>query len=430
MAGQPKVRALKVGFSDKFAAYPAALDPADTIYAANYLLGYFRSEDAPTLMRLQKEEDLKKKGLWDKEYTPPFLLGADVTGPEFGINIYAVGSAVESRKKQPHYLNLLDLTSSHINSGGWQCFDFVVTLTLEHQTTQLIEGSPSLCEFVLGFIRLDSGTLNNKPLQDFLGMRKLTGDFANQHLLTAKVIVPTQPFGSLLRGGKLLALIATSNELRDFFNQRFNRNIAVFYTTSLYGTSKSSSQYDQLDRYLKHIGDTDASFPLRMKDPSKKNIIKWMDDRGISRNQFTFTGSSKADRSHKAVVDYVRWCLWKNQSIYHHTSHTSTPDKNIQQLLEVYDQEMAKWKNGKTEKKRCYVSTYGHEEWDEILINPNPQSNPEFNLCELVQYWKKKVFKEKAWGLRKTLKSDDFPVMLRYDLLNEQLKIKGFNQVR
>ena len=111
-------------------------------------------------------------------------------------------------------------------------------------------------------------------------MRKLTGDFANQHLLTAKVIVPTQPFGSLLRGGKLLSLLATSNELRDFFNQRFNRNIAVFYTTSLYGTSKSSSQYDH-DRYLKHIGDTDASFPLGMKDPSKKNIIKWM-DRGIS----------------------------------------------------------------------------------------------------------------------------------------------------
>ena len=45
------------------------MDPADTLFAANYLLGYFRSaDDAPELMRLQKEEDLKQKGLWDSDY--------------------------------------------------------------------------------------------------------------------------------------------------------------------------------------------------------------------------------------------------------------------------------------------------------------------------------------------------------------------------
>ena len=369
-------------------------------------------------MRLQKEEDLKQKGLWD-DYSPPFHLGAEIAGPDFGINVYAAGAAVESKKKQPHYLNLLDLTSTHINAGGWQCSDFVVTLTNQHQGVKFIEGEPSLLEFVLGFIRLDSGVLNNRPLQEFLGMQKLTGDFANQHLVTAKVCVPTQPFGSLLRGGKLLALIAISNELRDWFNQRHKRNIAVFYTTSLYGSSKSSSQYDQLDRFLNHVGDTDASFPLRMKDPHKKDLINWMDERGISRYQFTFNGSSKADRSNTELIKYVRHCLWKQQS-----------DPNIKQLLQLYDQEMDSWKNGKTERKRCYVSTYGQEEWDSILIDPDPQSKPEFDLSNLVQYWKKKVFKEKAWGLRKMLKTDDFPIKLKYDLLNEQLKTKDFNQVR
>ena len=68
MVRQQRLRALKVGSSDKFAAYPAALDAADTIYACNFLLGYFRSDDAPHLMRLQKEEDLKQKGLWDSDY--------------------------------------------------------------------------------------------------------------------------------------------------------------------------------------------------------------------------------------------------------------------------------------------------------------------------------------------------------------------------
>ena len=416
---QRKTRYQRVGNRTDFSTYAAVLDPADTIYAANYLLGYFRTaDDAPHLMRLQKEEDLKQKGLWD-DYLPPFHLSAEIAGADFGINVYAAGAAVETRNKQPHYRNLLDLTSSLINAGGWQCSDFVVTLTLEHQGVRFIEGEPSLLEFVLGFIRLDSGVLNNKPLQEFLGIQKLRGDFANQHLVTAKVCVPTQPFGSLLRGGKLLSLIAVSNELREWFNQKHKRNIAVFYTTSLYGSSKSSSQYDQLDRFLTHVGDTDASYPLRMKDPHKKELIGWMDERGISRYQFTFNGSSKADRSNTELIKYVRHCLWKQQS-----------DPNIKQLLEMYDHEMDQWKNGKTERKRCYVSTYGQDEWDSILVDPYPQSKPEFDLSNLVQYWKKKVFNEKAWGMRKILKSNDFPIKLRYDLLNEQLKRKDFNQVR
>ena len=69
-------------------------------------------------MRLQKEEDLKQKGLWDSDYQTPFHSSAEIAGPEFGINVYAAGAAVETRKKQPHYLNLLDLTSTHINAGG------------------------------------------------------------------------------------------------------------------------------------------------------------------------------------------------------------------------------------------------------------------------------------------------------------------------
>ena len=133
-----------MGNRTDFSSYQAVLDPADTIYAANYLLGYFRSAaDAPHLMRLQKEEDLKQKGLWD-DYSPPFHLGAEIADPDFGINVYAAGAAVESRKKQPHYLNLLDLTSTHINAGGWQCSDFVVTLTNQHQgvRSNYINGIP------------------------------------------------------------------------------------------------------------------------------------------------------------------------------------------------------------------------------------------------------------------------------------------------
>ena len=399
--------------------YRTELDAADTLFATNYLLGYFRTaSDAPHLMRLQKEAELKQKRLWH-EYQSPFASAAQIQGPDFGVNLYAVGAVSENKTKLPPYLELLTLTSSHINAGGWSCCDFVLTLSNQHQTVRFLEGEPPLTEFVLGFIRLDAGVLNNAPLQRFLGINRLEPDFVNQHLLTAKVLVPTQPFGSLLRGGKLLALLATSNELRDFWNQRFNRNIAVFYTTSLYGSSKSSSQYEQLNRYLRFIGETDASFPLRIKEPHKRRIIDWMHERGVSRSNFTFTGSSKADRSHKAIVDYVRWCLWRKKG-----------DKNIGQILSVYDDEMKSWKNGKTECKRTYISTYGHEEWDEVLIGRDVQSNPEYDLSSLFQYWKRKVFKEKSWGLRKYMRDKELSFNLYYQYLNSQLQESNFVQVR
>ena len=64
---------------------------------------------------------------------------------------------------------------------------------------QLIESPPPHNEFVLGFVTLDSGVLNNRHIQTYTGQGKLMTDFVNAHLVNAKVIVPTQPFGSILR---------------------------------------------------------------------------------------------------------------------------------------------------------------------------------------------------------------------------------------
>ena len=404
--------------------YKDILDKADAIFLANFLLGYFGSvQDAPALMRLQKIEDLKLKKLWrdSTSFSDDYKLTEEIdcTNPDFGVNVYAIGSAVDGRKKKPPHEVLCDLTSSHINAGGWGCYDFLVTLTREHSTCKFIEEPPKK-EFVLGFIKLDAGVLNNAPLVRYLDIGKIDGNFANSTLLCAKTIVPTQPFGSLLRGGKLIALLATSNELRNFYNKRFNRNICVFYTTSLYGTSKTSSQYDQLDKYIKEVGNTTGTFPLRIKDPHKRQIIEWLVDRGISRYEFVFNGTNKADRSHKAITKFARYCLWKY----------SRKDSNISNLLKKYDLEMNLWENGKTEQKKTYVSTYGFEDWMENQISPEIISMPQHNLENLFAYWKRKVFIKKDWGMRKRLREIDPKVQLRYQLINEQLKDKEFTQVR
>ena len=113
-------------------------------------------------------------------------------------------------------------------------------------------------------------------------------DFVNRHILNAKVLVPTATFSKYFRGGKLLALISQSNEIRNFFNQLHNRDVVLWYTMSLWGSSKESSQYDQLDRFIKYVGNTESTHPIRMKDPHRERIIEWLDRRGIPKSNFVF----------------------------------------------------------------------------------------------------------------------------------------------
>ena len=51
-----------------------------------------------------------------------------------------------------------------------------------------------------------------------------------------------------------------------------------------------------------------------------------------------------------------------------------------------------------------------------------------YNLENLFEYWKTKVFKKKDWGMRKLLK--ELPFKLNYETLDKQLLDPSFNQVR
>ena len=50
-------------------------------------------------------------------------------------------------------------------------------------------------------------------------------------------------------------------------------------------------------------------------------------------------------------------------------------------------------------------------------------------MNSLFKYWKDKVFRRRDWGLRKYdyMKQD---IKMKYELINEKLKDKSFNQVR
>ena len=73
-------------------------------------------------------------------------------------------------------------------------------------------------------------------------------------------IVPSQPFGYNCLGGKLLALMCVSHFAREHLNEVFKKDIGWFETTSLYGSTTSSSQYDGLKPFIRFRGLTDSKF--------------------------------------------------------------------------------------------------------------------------------------------------------------------------
>jgi hypothetical protein len=111
----------------------------------------------------------------------------------------------------------------------------------------------------LGFIRFGSPTINSKPRNIWLGQAPNLSIF-NRHAAMGFVIVPSQPFGYNYLGGKLLALLCCSHYARETLNDVFEKDIALFETTSLYGSTTDASQYDGLKPFMRYKGLTESKF--------------------------------------------------------------------------------------------------------------------------------------------------------------------------
>lgn len=117
---------------------------------------------------------------------------------------------------------------------------------------------------VLGLIQLSQDSLTNQQKYDYLeGKYKElnVGKFNKQHKryfrdagVNISACVPVQPFGYNYCGGKLLAKIAFSREVFDYYYKEFNLKIKYVITTSING---KSVQYNDL-KELKYIGLTDG----------------------------------------------------------------------------------------------------------------------------------------------------------------------------
>lgn len=262
--------------------------------------------------------------------------------------------------------DLLQITSSHIN------------IAPVGRQLRLVVREKNTGKYV-GFIRLGSPVINMKPRNEMLGQvftqKPEWGTRFNNSAMMGFVIVPSQPFGYNYLGGKLLALICTSHEVREMVNKKYNMNLCLFETTSLYGSSKTVSQYDGLKPYIRYQGLTDSDFIPMMHGKPYEELRDFVESK--VGEIVEDTASSKKLKITMKIISLTKAALKG-------TTEAGAFQATIEQAKSL------------TEQKRYYTSNYGYNNWKDYVTCKTdtliPGENYEkHNLVNLIEWWRNKA---------------------------------------
>jgi hypothetical protein len=345
----------------------------DAVWAANEFIDYFKNfSSIEDYLRYVKKEVISQTS----QLTPlqDEFFNEDIHPNEMEFDIKFVGARFQQAVPQEHYGNLLRAVSSHNNESN---------IPGRELRWMVFEKRTQTC---LGFIRFGSPTINSKPRNLWLGKAPNLSVF-NRHAAMGFVIVPSQPFGYNYLGGKLLALLCCSHFARETLNEVFEKNIALFETTSLYGSTTSASQYDGLKPFMRYKGLTESKFlPLLHEE-----VFHRLHDRFTLLNDNTpltdNRASSKKMKRQTKMISIIKNTLTGDKK-------KGIPDHpKLAEFNSVINMAF-----GLTQKKRFYISDYGYsnvrevimEEQDELVRGPNWDK---FYLENIIAWWKKKASK-------------------------------------
>ena len=266
---------------------------------------------------------------------------------------------------------------------------------------------------IVGFIRLGSPTINSKPRNTFLGKpldtysKEVMKRF-NDSTIMGFIIVPTQPFGFNYLGGKLLAAICCSHLTKDTLDKKYGGPFCMFETSSLYGTTKSISQYDSMKPFLRHKGETVSDFAPLINDDNYHRLNDWFKERNFD-----------IDKDIEVEGNLDKFFIGDDTIAFNHIKNggplvdpeassrkLKTQTKMISiikaSLRGVDDDAYAKFvqtyldAKGLTEQKRAYMSDYGFDnvkeymnmETDELRKKDNYDR---YSFDGVVDWWRKKA---------------------------------------
>ena len=337
----------------------------DAQWAADEFIDYFS--------KMGNIEDylrhVKKEVIGESNFLVPMhdeFLNVDIHPQDMEFDIKFVGSRFQNSLPQEHYNNLLKVVSSHNNESNIPGRE-LRWIIYEKNTKK-----------VVGFIRFGSPTINSKPRNIWLGQPPNLSIF-NRHAVMGFVIVPSQPFGYNYLGGKLLALLCCSHFARETLNKVFEKDIALFETTSLYGSTTDASQYDGLKPFMRYKGLTESKFLPLLHD----EVFHRLHDRfTVLNNNTPLTdnkASSKKMKRQTKMISIIRNSLQDSQK------------------LEEFNKVIGAAFN-LTQKKRFYISDYGYQNVREVILGEQDtlirgQNWDKFYLENIISWWKKKATK-------------------------------------
>ena len=273
---------------------------------------------------------------------------------------------------------LLSITSSHINKAP-------VGKNVQLAVKEKNSGK------ILGFIRLGSPVIYMKPRNDYLGQvwiqQEDTAKRFNTATMMGFVIVPAQPFGFNYLGGKLLSAICTSHTVREICNKKYDMNLCLFETTSLYGSTKSVSQYDGMKPYIRFKGLTESDIVPMMHGQRYHDLKDYVENiTGDLLGGDTSTTSRKL-RTFTKMIALTKAALKG-------TTEGDAFNITIENAKKL------------TEKKRYYTSDYGFKntvdymncKTDVLLPGENYDKH---ELSNVIEWWR-----SKAINRYETLKSE------------------------
>ena len=337
----------------------------NTLWAADEFIRYFsRMGNIEDYLRYVKKETVKSFSALTS-FEDEFL-NEDIHPKDMEFDIRLVGDRFQNGIPQDYYRNLLSSVSSHNNEDNIPGRELRL-MVYEKNTNKIV-----------GFIRLQSPLINSKPRNQWLGKAPDLTIF-NRHAVMGFAIVPSQPFGYNYLGGKLLALICVSHFIREKLNNIFEKDIALFETTSLYGSSSSASQYDGLKPFMRFKGLTDSKFiPVLYKEAFHNlhdKFTEWNNNEPLTENR----ASSKKLKRQRRMISIIKNSLQDKEKLNH--------------FNQVIDMAF-----NLTEKKRFYISDYGYGNVREVIAGEQDklvrgQNWDKFYLENIMSWWKKKASK-------------------------------------
>ena len=322
------------------------LSESDAIYAADRFINYYsrfnRIDDY--LRHVKKDRIAERPGyLFSAEEDMFDSFGMHPNDMDFQIHIVDTSAKMTHRYNQWMYSEVLNLTASNAVEEAipGRTHKWIITETNTNK--------------IVGVVRFGSPTINSKPRNNYFD-RVVPLKEINRHFVMGFNIVPTQPFGYNYLGGKLLALLASSYELKSQFDHKYGTELKYFETTSLYGSTKGMSMYDGLKPFVRHIGDTESKFLPLFHDEEFREFFRWFNERNDGKRLIPADKSSKKLKIMNKMISIIRRSLART---------------NVEKLGEF--NESVKHAMSLTEKKRYYLGDFSH------------------TAHQAIEWWKKKA---------------------------------------